>query len=104
MNATAQDLFHFRESFGKLHNITDLVSLWMLEEPVQKLLTYTCSEFQVILFENIFGTSKDSQILGHKKVTKKAIDVLLNEISTKDPKQNRKILQDYIENKQVRLE
>ena len=36
LSTTAHNLFHFIESFGKLHNITDLVSVWMLQDPIQK--------------------------------------------------------------------
>ena len=53
LSATARDLFYFIESFGRLHNINDTVSTWMLEGSVQKINTYTCGPFQLFFFENL---------------------------------------------------
>lgn len=65
---TAQNLFLFVESIGKLHNITNLFSVWLLENRIHRLETYTCSTFQLfVFFKNIFGALEDSQILQHKK-------------------------------------
>ena len=62
LSTTAHNLFHFIESFGKLHNITDLVSVWMLQDPIQKTKIYIGGAFQLFFFENIFGALED-QIL-----------------------------------------
>ena len=66
----ADDLFNFMESFGRLHNINDTVSIWILEDPTQKMDTYTCGLFQLFFFENLFIASENSEILTHKKLTK----------------------------------
>ena len=31
---TAEDFFHFIESFGKLHQLKDFVRVWSFEEPI----------------------------------------------------------------------
>lgn len=42
-----QNLFHFIECFRKLHNITDSLSIWMLEDPIEKIKSYICGAFQL---------------------------------------------------------
>ena len=51
LSTTSQDLFHFIESFGKLHNIKN----------------FTCGPFQLFFFEDLFGASENSWIFKHKK-------------------------------------
>ena len=70
VSTTADDLFNFMESFARLHNINDTVSIWMLEDPIQKMDTYTCGAFQPFFFENLFIASEDSEMLTHKKLTR----------------------------------
>lgn len=41
LSSTSVDIFHFIESFGELHNWENKVTIWMLEDPIQKLDTYT---------------------------------------------------------------
>ena len=58
------------ESFGRLHNINDTVSIWMLEDHTQEMDTYTCGLFQLFFFENLFIASENSEVLTHKKLKK----------------------------------
>lgn len=96
LSTTSQDLFHFIESFGKLHNIKDYVSVWMSEDLIQKLETFTCGPFQLFFFEDLFGASENSWIFKHKKFLKNTIAILLNEIFTMDTEQNRKKINDFL--------
>ena len=49
LSETAQDFFHFIESFGKFNNRQNYVELWLLEDPIQKIETSTCCPFQIYL-------------------------------------------------------
>ena len=100
---SAIDSFHIVKSFGELHNLNSRVSIWMLEEPFQKLKTFTCGAFQLFFFENLFETNEESKIQKDKKLTKKNIETLLNVIFTTNKKKEQ-IIQKYIEEKQIRLE
>ena len=74
------DFFHFVKSFSKLHQLTDFISIWMLEDPIQKLETLTCRPFQLYFFDNIFNIGKHSPIQKHNKLTNRAIETLINKI------------------------
>ena len=45
---TAQDLFHLIHSSRKNENITNFVSVWMLENPIQKPTTMTCGPLNFV--------------------------------------------------------
>ena len=62
LSTTAVYFFHFIESFGELHNLEDKVTMWMLEDPIQKLDSYTCGSFQLFCFENLFNPSENSKL------------------------------------------
>ena len=80
------------------------MSIWMLEDPIQKANTYTWGPFQLFLLANLFIASENSKKVKHKKPTKRAIEVLLNEIFTMDLEQNEKIIQQYIEDKEIKFD
>ena len=44
---TAQDIFQFIKTFGKLNNLQNYVELWLLEDPIPKAETSTCGSFQI---------------------------------------------------------
>ena len=96
LRTTAQDFFHFIESFGELHNLNNKVSIWMLEDPIQKLDTFTYGSFQFLFFENLFEPNENSKIQNHRRLTKKAIETLLNEIFTTNKQENKEIIQKFM--------
>ena len=104
LSTTAVDFFHFIESFGELHNLEDKVTIWMLEDLIQKLDTYTCGPFQLFFFENLFNPSENSKLKNHENLTKKTIETLLNKLFTTNEKENEEIIQNYMQERQIRLE
>ena len=76
----------------------------MLEDPIQKLETSKCGPFQLYFFDNVFNPGENSHIQKHNKLTKKTIETLVNEIFTLDQEQNKKQIQQYIEQINIRLE
>ena len=73
MPETAIDFFHFVESFGEHEKQKTNVSVWVLEHPIQKFEISTCGVFRIYFYEN-------SKLHSHKKLTKKAVETLLNEL------------------------
>ena len=72
LSETAQDLFHFIKSFGKLNNLQNYVELWLLKDAIQKTETSTCSPFQIYFYDNAFLPGKKSKIRSHKKLKEKS--------------------------------
>ena len=58
LSETAQDFFHLIHSLGKNEKIINFVNMWMLEDPIEKSTTVTCSSFQLYLYENLFFPTK----------------------------------------------
>ena len=78
LSTTAQDFFHFIESFGKQHQLKNFVYIWMLEDLMQKLTTSTCGPFQLYFFENVFNSDENSCKQQDNKITKKTMETLIN--------------------------
>ena len=55
---SAQDFFYLIHSFGKNEQLTNLVNVWMLEDPIQMPKTVTCRPFQIYFYENLFSRRK----------------------------------------------
>lgn len=70
LSETVQDLFHFIESFGKLHRLKDFDCVGMLNDPIQKLQNSTCGPFQLFFSDNVFDPDEKSQMQKQNKLTK----------------------------------
>ena len=95
LSETAQDLFHLIHSFGKIGNITNFVNVWILEDPIQKPTTVTCGTFNCI-FTN-------TKLHSCKKLTNTALETLLNELFTSNPKNNEQTINEYIKQRQINM-
>ena len=80
LKTTTQDLLHLMYEFGKLHNIEDEITVFSLDDQLQKIDTDTCGIFQIYFYYNLFNPFSDSSIIKHKVLTKHTIENLLNEI------------------------
>ena len=103
LSETAQDLFHLIHSFRKNENITNFVNVWMLEDPIQKPTTVTCGPFQLYFYENLFFPDKNSKLHSYKKLTNTALETLLNELFTLNPKNNEQTINEYIKQRQINM-
>lgn len=90
LSQTAQDLFHFKESFGRLHKLKNSVCVLMFEDPIQKTETSTGGPFQVYLLDNIFITGKTVRYENTKNLQKTTIETLINEKFTLGRDENKK--------------
>ena len=88
LSTTAIDLFYALNDFGKKHNIKDKVTIHLLDDQIQMIEKDTCGVFQIYFYVNLFRLLKDSQIVNNKKLNKKTIKTLLNEIFALDRQGN----------------
>ena len=104
LNDTARDFFYFIKSFADFLKVSDFLNIWMLEDPVQNTETVTCGIFQLYFYENLLNPKADSKIQNDKKLTKKTVETLLNELFSLDIESNEKIIQQYALNREITLQ
>ena len=56
----------------------------MVEDRVQDLSSTTCGIFQIYFYDNLFNPDKNSKIQNRKRLNRKTIETLLNEIFVLD--------------------
>lgn len=61
----------------------------MVEDSIQMPDTMTCGLFKIYFCENVFNQNEKSKTQKNKKLTKKAIETLLNELLILDKKKNK---------------
>ena len=59
----------------------------MVEDRVQDLNSVTCGIFQIYFYDNLFNPDRDSKIQNKKRLNKKTIEILLNELFMLDNQQ-----------------
>ena len=80
LSTTAKDLFQFFNDFGKLHHVTDEVTVYFLYDQIQKIKTDACGMFQLYFYKNLFMPSYKSSIINNEKLTNNNIWKILNKI------------------------
>ena len=95
LKTTTQDLLYLMYEFGKLHNIEDEITVFNLDDQLQKIDTDTCGIFQIYFYYNLFNPFSDSSIIKHKLLTKHTIENLLNEIFNLNQEQNEKVIEQF---------
>ena len=99
-NDSVRGLFHFADKFRDLNGVKNFVLIYMLEDLIQNTESDNCGSFQLYFFENLFGSSAESEIFEHKKLIKNTVEVLLKEISL-SIENNKKIIEEYNEKKKI---
>ena len=92
LKTTTQDLLHLMYEFGKLHNIQDEVTVFSLDDQLQKIETDTCRIFQIYFYYNLFNPFTNSSIIKDNAISKHTIQKLLNEIFTLNQEQTEKVI------------
>ena len=95
LKTTTQDLLHLMYEFGKLHNIQDEVTVFSLDDQLQKIETDTCGIFQIYFYYNLFIPFTNSSIIKDNVISKHTIQKLLNEIFTLNQEQNKKVITQF---------
>ena len=70
----------FVQAFGNKLKLRDFVNICIVEDRVQDLNSVTCSIFQMNFYDNLFNPNKNSKIQNKKRINKKTIETLLNEL------------------------
>ena len=102
LKTTTQDLLHLMYEFGKLHNIQDEITVFSLDDQLQKIETDTCGIFQIYFYYNLFNPFSDSSIIKDKVLTKHTIEKLLNEIFSLNQEQNEKVIKQFAQQNNIR--
>ena len=84
LSETIRDFFHFVKSLGENEKQKTTVGVWMLEDLIQKIETSTRGPFQIFFYNNSILPDANSKIQMYKKLTKEAVETLLNEPFTKN--------------------
>ena len=95
LKTTTQDLLHLMYEFGKLHNVQDEVTVFSLDDQLQKMETDTCGIFQIYFYYNLFKPFNTSAIVKDNILSKHTIQKLLNEIFTLNRDQNEKVIAQF---------
>ena len=98
LSETCTDFLHFLELFAD-HENQGLIYLWLLEDPMQDITTNTCEYFQTFFYENLFFPDNDSILHKSKRLTNDVIQSFFQELFTRNPEQNKKIIRYYVEQK-----
>ena len=95
LKTTTQDLLHLMYEFGKLHNIEDEITVFSLDDQLQKIETDTCGIFQIYFYYNLFNPFVDSSVVKDKVISKHTIQKLLNEIFSLNQERNEKVVKQF---------
>ena len=79
--------FYFVQSFGNKLKLRDFVNIWMVEGRAQDLDSVTCGIFQIYFYDNLLNPDQNSKIQNKKRLNRKTIEVLLNELFVLDEQQ-----------------
>ena len=77
----------------------------MVEDRAQDLNCVTCSIFQIYFLENLFNPNENRKIQDKKRLNKKTIESLLNELfALDDQDKNQAIIQQYANENNIILQ
>ena len=104
LRETTQDLLHLMYEYGRLHNINDNVTIHAVDDQLQEIYSDTCGMFQLYFYYNLFVPYENSSIVEDKKLTKKTVEKILNEIFSLDRETNEKIVENFAKEKDIKRE
>ena len=87
-------MFNFINQFGKLHNITEEVTVHFVGDQLQNTETDTCGIFQLFSYDKLFSPSELSTIIN-------TIWKLLNEILKLDRNVNKQRMQTFAQENNI---
>ena len=98
------DFFYFIQAFDEFLKVKDGLIIWMAEDPIQDTEAVTCGIFQLYFYENLFNPKANSKCKTTKKLTKKTVEILLNELFSLNIDKNEIIVRQYALDKNITLE
>ena len=74
----------------------------MVEDRIEDLDTVNCGIFQIYFYKNLFNIDQNSKIQNKKRLNKKTIETLLNELLVlSDQEQNEAITNQYADKRNI---
>ena len=74
----------------------------MVEDRIEDLDTVNCGIFQIYFYKNLFNIDQNSKIQNKKRLNKKTIETLLNELFVlSDQEQNEAITNQYADKRNI---
>ena len=73
-------IVYFIQAFGNKLKLRDFVNIWNVEDRVQELNSVTCGIFQIYFYHNLFNLDENSKIQNNKRLNKRTVETLLNEL------------------------
>ena len=74
----------------------------MVEDRIEDLDTMNCGIFQIYFYKNLFNIDQNSKIQNKKRLNKKTIETLLNELFVlSDQEQNEVITNQYADKRNI---
>ena len=104
LRETTQDLLHLMYEYSRLHNINDNVTIHAVDDQLQEIYSDTCGMFQLYFYYNLFVPYENSSIVEDKKLTKKTVEKILNEIFSLNRETNEKIVENFAKEKDIKRE
>ena len=89
---------------GYIHNINDTITIHAVDDQLQKIDTDTCGMFQLYFYYNLFVPYENSSIVEDKKLTKRTVEKILNEIFSLDRDLSEKIIKSFAKEKNIKRE
>ena len=95
LRTATQDLLHLIYEYGKLHNVQDEITVFSVDDQLQKVETDTCGIFQIYFYYNLFKPLINSSVIKDNVISKHTIQKLLNEIFSLNKEENEKIVTQF---------
>ena len=96
LSDTAINFFHFVQAFSSKLKLRDFVNIWMVEDRVQDINSMNCGIFQIYFYDNLFNPNENSKMQDKKRLNKRTIETLLNELFVIDDQDtNKATIQHY---------
>ena len=99
---TAIDLLHLINESGKLHKLKNEVTLHFTDDQLQMIEKDTCGMYQLYFYVNSFNHLGDRSVISEKSLSKRVIEKLLNEILTTDRQENKRRIEQFAEENDIR--
>ena len=103
LSETTQDILHLINEFGKFNSLKEEVRAHFVDDQLRKTETHACGVFQLYFFVNLFNPDENCVVIEDKILTKKAIEKLLNKTFSTSKEENERKIEDFIDEKQVKM-
>ena len=69
----------------------------LIDDKIQEIYSDTCGLFQLYFYKNLFDPDENSRILNDEHLTKKTVEILLNEMFSTDKNEKKRKVAEFAE-------